>query len=55
MKIALKRVFWTIVLGGVFVWTVTQVVAMPEFPEGLLTLLGISNGTYVALKVPESQ
>ena len=48
-------VFWTLVLGGVFVWTVTQVVAMPEFPEGLLTLLGISNGTYVALKVPESQ
>jgi len=48
-------VFWTIVLGGVFVWTVTQVVAMPEFPEGLLMLLGISNGTYVALKVPESE
>lgn len=47
-------VFWTLTLGGFFVWTVAQVVAMPEFPTELLTLLGISNSTYVALKVPES-
>ena len=47
-------VLFTVTLGGVFVWTVCQVVAMPEFPAELLTLLGLSNSTYVALKVPES-
>lgn len=47
-------VLFTVTLGGVFVWTVCQVVAMPEFPPELLTLLGLSNSTYVALKVPES-
>lgn len=47
-------VFWTLTLGAVFVWTVAQVVAMPEFPTELLTLLGVSNGTYVALKMPEN-
>ena len=46
-------VMFTMTLGVVFVWTVCQVVAMPEFPTQLLTLLGLSNSTYVALKVPE--
>jgi hypothetical protein len=28
---------------------------MPEFDASLLTLLGISAGTYVGLKIPEDQ
>ena len=49
----LQVVIWTIVLGVVFVQTVLQVISMPEFSQTLLILLGISNGTYLGLKVPE--
>jgi hypothetical protein len=41
---------WTVVLGIVFVWSVYQVLAMPQFSETLLALMGISSGTYVGLK-----
>ncbi len=44
---------WTLVLGGIFIKTTVCTLAMPDFSGTLLTLLGISNGTYVALKVPE--
>lgn len=44
---------WTLLLGAVFVWTVTEVISMPEFPETLLLLMGISNGTYLGFKIPE--
>ncbi len=44
---------WTIVLGSVFVWGVYRNMAMPEFDASLLTLMGISSGTYVGFKVPE--
>jgi hypothetical protein len=46
-------VIWTILLGGVFVRSVAAVMSMPEFPESLLLLMGISNGTYLGLKIPE--
>ncbi|MCR4319604.1 MAG: hypothetical protein NUV74_04605 [Candidatus Brocadiaceae bacterium] len=49
----LQVVLWTMVLGAVFVQTVAQVMSMPEFPETLLTLLGISNATYLGFKIPE--
>lgn len=49
----LQVVIWTMVLGAVFVRTVAQVMSMPEFPETLLTLLGISNATYLGFKIPE--
>ena len=49
----LQVVIWTMVLGAVFVQTVAQVMSMPEFPETLLTLLGISNATYLGFKIPE--
>jgi hypothetical protein len=45
---------WTIVLGGVFVWNVYRYMALPEFDPSLLTLMGISSGTYVGFKFPES-
>jgi hypothetical protein len=49
----LQVVIWTMVLGVVFVRTVAEVLSMPEFPETLLILMGISNATYLGFKVPE--
>ena len=46
-------VIWTIVLGVVFVWSVYRNISMPEFDASLLTLMGISAGTYVGFKFPE--
>jgi hypothetical protein len=44
---------WTMVLGVVFVWSVYRDITMPEFDASLLTLMGISSGTYVGFKFPE--
>ena len=49
----LQVVIWTAVLGAVFVDSVMRVMSMPEFPESLLFLMGISNGTYLGFKIPE--
>jgi hypothetical protein len=49
----LQVVVWTMVLGAVFIRTVAQVMSMPEFSETLLSLLGISNATYLGFKIPE--
>ena len=45
---------WTIVLGIMFVANVYNQLAMPQFSATLLGLLGISAGTYVGFKIPES-
>jgi len=45
---------WTLVLGSVFVWGVYRNMSMPEFDASLLTLMGISSGTYVGFKFPEA-
>jgi hypothetical protein len=49
----LQVVIWTLVLGAVFVQSVARVMSMPEFPDTLLTLMGISNATYLGFKLPE--
>ena len=49
----LQVVIWTMILGVVFVQSVAQIMSMPEFPDTLLTLLGISNATYLGFKIPE--
>lgn len=49
----LQIVLWTIVLGCIFVHQVVLTLTMPEFPETLLLLMGISNGTYLGFKIPE--
>lgn len=49
----LQVVIWTIVLGVIFVHSVTRAISMPEFSQTLLALLGISNGTYLGFKIPE--
>lgn len=47
-------VVWTIVLGFVFARYVLGHLAMPQFDTNLLTLMGISSGTYLGMKLPES-
>jgi hypothetical protein len=44
-------VVWTLVLGVVFVSEVLTKLAMPVFDTTLLTLVGISSGTYLGFKV----
>jgi hypothetical protein len=44
---------WTIVLGILFVRAVWAELAMPQFNETLLGLLGVSAGTYLGFKFPE--
>jgi hypothetical protein len=46
---------WTLILGIMFVVNVYGELAMPEFSATLLGLLGISAGTYVGFKLPESK
>jgi hypothetical protein len=49
-----QMVALTVVLGIIFIVQVYKGLAMPIFEGTLLTLLGISAGTYVGLKIPES-
>ena len=44
---------WTIVLGALFVRGVWAELAMPQFSETLLALMGASAGTYLGFKFPE--
>lgn len=50
-----QMVAWTAVLTLVFVYQVYRTFAMPEFSSTLLTLMGISSGAYLTLKVPEKR
>jgi len=45
---------WTVVLGVIFVRSVLQDLAMPEFNATLLGLMGISSGTYIGFKFPSA-
>ena len=44
---------WTIVLIFIFIASVYNVLAMPDFDTTLLALMGISSGTYIGFKLPE--
>lgn len=46
---------WTLILGIMFIASVYNELAMPQFSATLLGLLGISAGTYVGFKLPESK
>jgi hypothetical protein len=50
-----QMVIWTIVLGFVFIHEVLSRLSMPEFSTTLLTLMGISSGTYLVGKSSEPQ
>lgn len=43
---------WTVVLGFIFLASVVRDLSMPEFNTTLLTLMGISAGTYLGFKLP---
>jgi hypothetical protein len=45
---------WTLILGVIFIVDVYKDLAMPKFDNNLLMLMGISSGTYVALKTSEN-
>jgi hypothetical protein len=49
----LQTVMWTVILGIIFVSDVARVISMPEFPDTLLVLMGISNSIYLGFKFPE--
>jgi hypothetical protein len=49
-----QMVIWTLVLGMVFVRNVNRDLTMPEFDTTLLALMGLSAGTYVGFKFPET-
>jgi len=46
---------WTLVLGVIFVASVYNGLQMPQFNPTLLGLMGISSGTYLGFKIPETQ
>ncbi len=53
--VALDRfqvVVWTLVLGGIFLYSVLWDLTMPEFSATMLALMGISSGTYIGFKLP---
>ena len=48
----LQVIVWTLVLSGIFLSMVVWELTMPEFSATMLTLMGISSGTYVGFKLP---
>ena len=46
---------WTLVLGIIFISSVYNNLTMPEFSATLLGLMGISSGTYIGFKFPETK
>lgn len=48
-----QMVAWTIVLSGYFIIHTFKNLAFPQLDESLLILMGISNVTYLGLKIPE--
>ena len=51
----LQIVGWTVVLILIFIVSVYDVLAMPDFDTTLLALMGISGGTYIGFKLPTQQ
>ena len=51
----LQITLWTLALGALFVWEIWNQLVMPAFGTELLTLMGISSGTYLGFKIPERQ
>jgi hypothetical protein len=46
---------WTLVLVVLFAFSVWTRLAMPTFSATLLALMGISAGTYLGFKIPETR
>jgi hypothetical protein len=50
----IQLIAWTVLLGGIFVWTVIWSFAFPDFDTNLLLLAGLAGGTYLGFKFQES-
>jgi hypothetical protein len=50
-----QMVAWTVVLFFIFWGAVWNKLALPEFDNTLLALMGVSAGAYLGFKVPENQ
>jgi len=46
-----QMLLFTIILGVIFIYKVVTTLVMPEFDATLLTLMGISSGTYLGFKL----
>jgi hypothetical protein len=51
----LQIFIWTLITGAIFISNIYNNLAMPEFGVPLLTLMGISSGTYLGFKIPETK
>jgi outer membrane murein-binding lipoprotein Lpp len=51
----LQMVVFTMVLGFVFLYTAYATLSMPDFSATLLTMQGVTAGTYLGFKIPEKQ
>jgi hypothetical protein len=51
----LQVFYWTIVLGAMFIVAVYRELAMPEFSNTLLALMGVTSAGYLGFKYPEQQ
>jgi hypothetical protein len=51
----LQMLAWTIVLGLVFVSDVYYDLTMPDLNSNLLALMGLSSGTYLSFRIPETR
>lgn len=51
----IQMVVWTLILGGIFIYSVWKTLSMPEFSETLLALQGLSAGTYLGFKIPDKK
>jgi len=49
-----QMVVWTLVLGIIFVRSVYSELTLPNFDTTLLGLMGLSSGTYIGFKFPET-
>lgn len=49
----LQIIVWTIILGIIFICSVWLDLTMPDFNGTLLTMMGISSGTYIGFKMKE--
>jgi len=45
---------WTLILGGISIWSAYTTLKLPSFDDNLLILMGISSGLYLGFKFPET-
>lgn len=51
----IQIVIWTLILGIIYVYSVWETLAMPEFNATLLALQGLSAGAYLGFKIPDKK